>query len=89
MSLDHDELRSHLMDLVGIRSPIVAAALLQLIVELRVAEVLNDDGLERVKDAIVAAAVQAGPSHKFIADFEVEVRAKLDRLIAASQVSGL
>jgi len=85
MSLDESELRSHLMDLVGIRSPIVAAALLQLVVELRLAEVLDTKGLERIKEAIVAAAVQRRPSHRFAADFETEVRAKLDRLIAASE----
>ncbi|MBV1691352.1 hypothetical protein KRR38_27620 [Novosphingobium sp. G106] len=85
MTLDEDELLNHLMRLVGIRAPIVAAAVLQLIVELRRAMIFDEDAVERIKEAIVRAAVQVRPSHTHVADFEIQLRTKLDRLFAASE----
>lgn len=89
MSLSEDQLINHLMGLVGIKAPIVAAAFLQLIVELRRAMVFDDEVVERIKDAVVRAAVQERPSHRQMAEFEAEVRIQFDRLFAACQAPRL
>jgi hypothetical protein len=84
MPLDTDQRMHHLMDAAGIRAPMTAAALLQLIAELRRSGVLNDPAVERIKDAVAREAFQVRPSHCSKREFEADIRAQMDRMLNAA-----
>jgi hypothetical protein len=68
------------MKIIGIRAPITAAAVLQLIAELRHAKILNDEAVGRIKKAMAHVAFQEHPSHASESEFEAEIEKQLDRL---------
>lgn len=80
MSLDQDQLLQHLLNVVGIRAPITAVAVLQLIAELHRIKILDDAAVGRIKEAVARAAFQVLPSHSHKSAFEAEIRQELDRL---------
>ncbi len=70
---------------VGLRAQATAVGLLQLSIELRRVGVLNDDAIERVKNAIADDLMLSRPSYMTRAEHEASVRQRLDRLFAGSE----
>lgn len=88
MSLNRDELLHHLMSVVGIRAPMTAAAVIQLIIELRRANLIDEDAVDRIKEAVAREAFQARPTHLSKSQFEAEIRQQLNRLFDAIEPPG-
>lgn len=82
MSVDNERHAHDLMNFVGIRAPLTAAALLQLIRELRRVNVLDDAALDRIKAAVMCEAGFFRRPHLPQADFEADLRSRLDDLFA-------
>ena len=73
---------------VGLRAQATAAGLVQLCAELRRANVLADDAIERIKDAITDEIVVAAPRTVYKQDYRRDVRGRMDRLFAGEQKIG-
>jgi hypothetical protein len=56
-------------------------------VELRRANVLDDDAVERIKEAVAREAFQVRQSHSPRAEFDTEMRQYLDRLFEGNGAS--
>jgi hypothetical protein len=80
MPLERSELLHHLLAVVGIRAPIAATAVFQLIVELHRANILDEPAVERIKDAIVREAYNASSSPLPRAEFATQLHLQLDLL---------
>lgn len=76
----HDEI-----GFVGLRAQATAVGLLQLSIELRRIGVLDDEAIERVKNAIADDLMLSRPSHMTRAEHEASVRQRLDRLFSGSE----
>jgi hypothetical protein len=81
MSLDEHQRLQNLMNVMGIRAPITAAIVLQLICELRQLNVIDEGAVERIKDSGVRAAFSFRPLHTPSSEFETKVRELFDRLL--------
>lgn len=73
---------------VGLRAQATAVGLLQLCMELRKVDVLSDDAIERIKDAIADEIVVCAPRAADKQDYRRDCRARLDRLFAGEQKMG-
>ena len=73
---------------VGLRAQATAVGLVQLCVELRRANVLEDAAVERIKDAIADEVSVAAPRPLASPEYRHEVRTRLDRLFAGEQEVG-
>lgn len=76
----HDEL-----GFVGLRAQATAVGLLQLSIELRRVGVLDDEAIDRVKNAIADDLMLSRPSYTTRAEHEASVRQRLDRLFSGSE----
>jgi len=73
---------------VELRAQATAIGLVQLCIELRCANVLNEPALERIKDAI-ADQVSINASRATAAkNYRADIRSRLDRLFAGDQEVG-
>lgn len=79
----HDEL-TH----VGLRAQATAVGLIQLCLELRRANVIDQPGIERIKAAISEEITMSAPRTFPRESYRREVRARLDRLFAGEQGVG-
>jgi len=73
---------------VGLRAQATAVGLLQLSTELRRAGVLDDAAIDRVKDAVAKEITLSCPRSVSKAEFEHDVRGRLDRLFAGEENIG-
>ncbi|CAN5152196.1 hypothetical protein BH10PSE12_BH10PSE12_17480 [soil metagenome] len=73
---------------VGLRAQATAAGLVQLCVELRRVDVLDDGALERIKTAIADEIVVCAPRPVDKQDYRQDVRSRLDRLFAGEEKLG-
>ena len=67
--------------LLGVKDTGTTAGLLQLCCELRHAGVLEDGAVERIKDAIASDILLACPRSKGRAEYETDVRHRIDSLL--------
>lgn len=73
---------------VGLRAQATAVGLVQLCVELRRANVLDEAAVERIKDAIADEVGVAAPRTLTSPQYRSEVKSRLDRLFAGEQEVG-
>jgi hypothetical protein len=73
---------------VGLRAQATAVGLVQLCLELRRANVLDEPAIERVKEAIADEVSMAAPRQLVSRGYRHEIRARLDRLFAGEQEVG-
>lgn len=73
---------------VGLRAQATAAGLVQLCVELRCANVIDDSAIERIKEAIADEVLVAAPRVTASPGFRREVKDRLDKLFAGEQEVG-
>jgi hypothetical protein len=73
---------------VGLRAQATAVGLIQLCIELRCANVLNDDAMRRIKGAITDELCMGAGRRAAARDHRGEVEARLDRLFAGEQPIG-
>lgn len=73
---------------VGLRAQATAVGLVQLCVELRRANVLDEPAFERIKDAIADEVSLSAPRPLASQGYRQEMKARLDRLFAGEQEVG-
>ena len=73
---------------VGLRAQATAVGLVQLCVELRHANVLDEAAVERIKDAIADEVAVAAPRTLTSPQYRSEVKSRLDRLFTGEQEVG-
>ena len=73
---------------VGLRAQATAVGLVQLCVELRRANVLDEAAVEQIKDAIADEVAVAAPRTLTSPQYRSEVKSRLDRLFAGEQEVG-
>jgi hypothetical protein len=73
---------------VGLRAQATAAGLVQLCVELRCANLIDDPAIERIKEAIADEVLVAAPRVTASPGFRREVKDRLDKLFAGEQEVG-
>lgn len=73
---------------VGLRAQATAVGFVQLCIELREANVLTDQALQRIKDAIADEVSIAAPRRTAIQNFRREISQRLDRLFGGQQPVG-
>jgi len=73
---------------VGLRAQATAVGLVQLCVELRRANVLDEAAVERIKDAIADEVAVAAPRTLTSPQYRSEVKSRLDRLFTGEQEVG-
>lgn len=73
---------------VGLRAQATAVGLVQLCIELQRANVLNEDALERIKDAIADQVSVIGTRRMATQAYRDDIRSRLDRLFAGEQKIG-
>jgi hypothetical protein len=73
---------------VGLRAHATAVGLLQLCLELRSAGVLQDDAVERIKDAIACDIAVAAPRSVATAEYRRDIRDRLDKLFTGEEKIG-
>jgi hypothetical protein len=73
---------------VGLRAQATAVGLVQLCLELRRANVLDEPAIERIKDAIADEVSVTAPRPLVSQRYRGEIRARLDRLFAGEQEVG-
>lgn len=90
MDKDYDKHRKLHFDVinVGLRAQATAVGLVQLCMELRAANVLNDAALERIKSAIADDVSMSAPRAVTPRQYRTEIKARLDRLFAGEQQVG-
>ena len=84
---DHKRLHFDLTN-VGLRAQATAVGLVQLCIELRRANVLDQPALERIKDSIAAEVSLTAPRSMASQEYRTEIRARLDRLFAGEHEIG-
>jgi hypothetical protein len=82
--MDHSEDKKlhDTIGFVGLRAQATAVGLLQLSAELRRAGVLDDDAIDRIKDAIAREISLSRPRSPYKEQFDENLRGRLDRLFA-------
>jgi len=78
----------HELDYVGLRAQATAVGLLQLCIELRRANVIDQPAVERIKGAIAEEIIVAAPRAVACDAYRRDVRARLDRLFAGDEEVG-
>jgi len=73
---------------VELRAQATAVGLVQLCIELRRANVIEQAALERIKDAIADEVAVAAPRVTASRNYRHDVRSRLDRLFAGDQEVG-
>lgn len=73
---------------VGLRAQATAVGLLQLCIELRRANVLDNAAVDRIKSAIADEIIVCAPRPIDRQDYRRDVRERLDRLFAGEQKLG-
>jgi hypothetical protein len=73
---------------VGLRAQATAVGLVQLCLELRRANVLDEAAIERIKDAIAEQVSVIGTRRVASNAYREDIRARLDRLFAGEQQVG-
>lgn len=73
---------------VGLRAQATAAGLVRLCIELRDANVLTQDALERIKETIADDVSLAAPRGIPARDYRREIESRLDLLFAGAQEVG-
>lgn len=73
---------------VGLRAQATAVGLVQLCLELRRANVLDEPAIERIKDAIADEVSVTAPRPLASRQYRGEIRTRLDRLFAGEQEVG-
>lgn len=76
------------LDNVGLRAQATAAGLLQLCMELRRANLIDQPAVERIKSAIAEEIITASPRAVCCDAHRRDVRDRLDRLFAGEQEVG-
>lgn len=70
---------------VGLRAQATAVGLLQLAAELKRAGVLDDEAIDRIKDAIAREISLSRPRSPHNEQFDANLRGRLDRLFAGEE----
>ena len=70
------------VNLAGFRAHATAVGLLQLIRELRRAEVLDDAAVGRVRDSVIDELALSRPVHLAEGEFRTRLATRLDKLLA-------
>ncbi len=73
---------------VGLRAQATAIGLVQLCIELRNANVLDEPALERIKDAIANEVSVAAPRRTSLQAYRDEIKVRLDQLFGGEQQVG-
>lgn len=73
---------------VGLRAQATAAGLVQLCIELRRANALDDAALDRIKLAVADEICVGAPRSVAPHDYRRDVRSRLDRLFAGEEAVG-
>ena len=73
---------------VGLRAQATAVGLVQLCVELRDANVLSEQALDRIKDAIADEVAVAAPRRWGIQEYRHDIRNRLDQLFGGEKKVG-
>lgn len=81
------ELHSDLL-YIGLRAQATAVGVVQLCIELRRANVLDESAMERIKEAIADEVSLTAPRSIGRQDYRRDMRARLDRLFAGEQEVG-
>jgi hypothetical protein len=71
---------------IGFRAQATAVGLLQLVRELQRTSLLEQDAVERIKDAIASDIVLTRPRSATKAGFDEAIRSRLDKLFAGEDV---
>jgi|SRR3546814_885912 hypothetical protein len=73
---------------VGLRAQATAAGLVRLCIELRDADILTEDALERIKSAIADDVSLTAPRGISARDYRHEIKGRLDLLFTGTQEVG-
>ena len=73
---------------VGLRAQATAVGLLQLCIELRRADVIDQEAVERIKGVIAEEIIVTAPRAVACEAYRNDVRSRLDRLFAGEQPVG-
>jgi hypothetical protein len=73
---------------VGLRAQATAVGLVQLCIELRRANVLDEPAIERIKNAIADDVSVTAPRALASQDYRTDIKNRLDRLFAGDQEVG-
>lgn len=90
MTLSNDKQKKLHYDLanVGLRAQATAVGLLQLCIELRRVQVIDETAVERIKTAIAEEISMSTPRSMSPKDHRRDIKARLDRLFAGEQEVG-
>ena len=80
---DHERIHANL-EAIGIRASGAAIGLFQLLKELRDADVLGADAINRIKEAVITDLAATRPRSQSLADYERRVRERMDTLLPVS-----
>lgn len=81
-----DNMQLHFaVDIIGMRAQATAVGLVQLTIELSRARILDDSALGRVKSAIADEISLNRPRSAIKAEFEAQLRDRLDRIFAGTE----
>ncbi|MGN6619946.1 MAG: hypothetical protein ACTHKR_02635 [Sphingomonas sp.] len=77
---DHERIHANL-EAIGIRASGAAIGLFQLLKELRDADLLGADAINRIKEAVITDLAATRPRSQSLADYERRVRERMDTLL--------
>ncbi|HEX7657431.1 MAG TPA: hypothetical protein VF404_10590 [Sphingomonas sp.] len=80
---DHERIHANL-EAIGIRASGAAIGLFQLLKELRDADLLGADAINRIKEAVITDLAATRPRSQSLADYERRVRERMDTLLPVS-----
>ena len=84
--VEDDKKLHHELNYVGLRAQATAAGLLQLCIELRKADLLPEEAIDRIKDRIACEITLSAPRSIKPEDFGRDIRNRLNRLFAGAKV---
>lgn len=80
--MQNDQERIHAnLEAIGIRASGAAIGLFQLLKELRDANLLGADAINRIKEAVITDLAASRPRSQSLADYERSVRERMDALL--------
>jgi hypothetical protein len=90
MTTSYDKQKKTHYDLlnVGLRAQATAVGMVQIAIELRRANVLDEEAIDRIKNAIADEVSLNAPRSMGIQDYRLEIMTRLDRLFAGEEEVG-
>lgn len=88
MSYLEDKHRHDEFALIDLRAHATAVGFVQLCVELRRNDLIEEASLDRIKEAIAGELLLSGPKHAAVQDRAYRLRLRLDRLFSGAEAIG-